>query len=65
MFIVQEAIHADYVSSHGTREEAVEAIDELIEAGLASPGDFNIRELDAEGRIVRVIDVGDPPLLTG
>jgi hypothetical protein len=57
--------HADYVSSHETPEEAVEAIDELIEAGLASPGDFNIRELDGGGRIVRVIDVDDPRLLTG
>jgi uncharacterized protein YoaH (UPF0181 family) len=62
MFIVQEAIHADYVSSHETQEEAVEAIDELIQAGLASPGDFNIREIDAGGRIVRVIDIDDPPL---
>jgi hypothetical protein len=61
MFIVQEAVHADYVSSYETREEAVE---ELIQKGLASPGDFNIREIDAAGRIVAVIDVGDAPLLT-
>ena len=65
MFIVQEAIHADYVSSHETREEAVEAIEDLIQAGLAAPGDFNIRELDGGGRIVRVIEIDDPPLLTG
>ena len=65
MFIVQEAIHADYVSSHKTREEAVEAIEDLIQAGLAAPGDFNIRELDAAGRIVAVIDIDDPSLLTG
>ena len=64
-FIVQEAIHADSVSSHETREEAVEAIEDLIQAGLASPGDFNIRELDATGRIVRVINVDDPPLPIG
>ena len=44
MFIVQEAIHADYVSSHETREEAIAAIEDLIHAGLAAPGDFNIRE---------------------
>jgi hypothetical protein len=31
MFIVQEAIHADYVSSHETREEEVEAIADLIQ----------------------------------
>ena len=61
-FIVQEAIHADYVSTHETREEAVEAIEDLIQAGLAAPGDFNIRELDAGGRIVRVIDIDAPPL---
>jgi hypothetical protein len=57
--------HADYVSSHETRDEAVAAIEDLIQAGLASPGDFNIREIDPGGRIVRVIDIDDPPLLTG
>jgi hypothetical protein len=56
MFVVQEAIHADYVSSHETREEAIAAIEDLIQAGLAAPGDFNIRELDEQGRIVRVFD---------
>jgi hypothetical protein len=64
-FIVQEAIHADYVSTHETREEAVAAIEDLIQVGLAAPGDFNIRELDAAGHIVRVIDIDDPPPLTG
>ena len=57
MFIVQEAIHADYVSSHETREEAVAAIEDLIQVGLAAPGEFNIRELDATGRIVAVFEV--------
>jgi hypothetical protein len=61
MFIVQEAIHADYVSSHETREEAVAAIEDLIQAGLAAPGDFNIREIDAERRTVGVFDVADLP----
>ena len=56
MFIVQEAIHADYVSSHETREEAIAAIEDLIQAGLAAPGAFNIRELDEQGWIVRVFD---------
>jgi hypothetical protein len=56
MFIVQEAIHADYVSSHETREEAIAAIEDLIQAGLAAPGQFNIRELDEQRRIVRVFD---------
>jgi hypothetical protein len=63
MFIVQEAVHADFVSSHETREEAVAAIEDLIQAGLAAPGDFNIREIDAAGQIIAVIDVDDPPLL--
>ena len=62
MFIVQEAIHADFVSSHETCEEAVGAIEDLIQAGLAAPGDFNIREIDAAGRTVGVTDVGDPQL---
>jgi hypothetical protein len=56
MFIVQDAIHADYVSSHETREEAIAAIDDLIQAGLAAPGDFNICELDEQRRIVSVFD---------
>jgi hypothetical protein len=56
MFIVQEAIHADYVSTHETREEATAAIEDLIQAGLAEPGQFNIRELDEQRRIVRVFD---------
>jgi hypothetical protein len=60
MFIVQEAIHAGYVSSHETLEEAVAAIEDLIQAGLAAPGDFNIRKLDATGRIVAVVEVADP-----
>ena len=65
MFIVQEAIHADFVSSHETREEAVAAIEDLIQGGLAAPGDFNIREIDATGRIVAVVEVAGPPLPTG
>ena len=49
MFIVQEAVH-------------VAAIEEdLIQAGLAARGDFNIREIDAARRTVGVLDVGDLP----
>jgi hypothetical protein len=55
MFIVQESVHADSVSRHATREEAVAAIDEMIREGLAEPGDFNIREIDGDGRTVRVL----------
>jgi hypothetical protein len=56
MFIVQESIHADYVSRHETRAQAVAAIEDLIREGLASPGDFNIRETDGQGRTVRVFN---------
>jgi len=35
----------------------VAAIEDLIQAGLAAPGDFNIREVDATGRIVAVFEV--------
>jgi hypothetical protein len=65
MFIVQEAVHADFVSSHETREEAVAAIEDLIQAGLAAPGEFNIREMDTSGRTVGVFGVHDPSFLTG
>jgi hypothetical protein len=61
MFIVQEAVHADFVSSHQTCEEAIAAIEDLIQAGLAAPGEFNIREIDATRRTVGVFDVGDLP----
>lgn len=54
MFIVQESIHADHVSRHETREEAIAAIDEMIREGLAEPGEFNVREIDRGGRTVRV-----------
>jgi len=57
MFIVQESIHADRVSRHETREEAIEAVEEMIREGLAEPGEFNVREIDADGRTVRVFPV--------
>jgi hypothetical protein len=38
MFIVQESIHADHVSRHETREEAIAAIEEMIREGLAERG---------------------------
>gem|GEM_PF-3804750 len=31
-------------------------IEDMIREGFAEPGQFNIRELDGEGRIVRVFD---------
>jgi hypothetical protein len=56
VFIVQESIHADYLSSHQTREDAVALIEEMIRSGLAQPGDFNISEIDEQGTTVRVFD---------
>jgi hypothetical protein len=59
MFIVQESIPADHVSRHNTREEAIAAIEELIREGLAEPGEFNIREIDAAGKTVPVFGMPD------
>jgi hypothetical protein len=55
-FIVQESIHGDSLSRHERREDAVAVIDEMIGSGLANPGEFNIREHDESGKIVRVFD---------
>jgi DNA-binding NarL/FixJ family response regulator len=54
MFVVQESIHADHVSQHATREDALAAIDSLIRSGLAKPGELNIREVDDDGTTVGV-----------
>jgi hypothetical protein len=54
VFIVQESIHADAVSRHETSGEAIAAIDELVCAGLAEPGQFNVREIDDAEITVRV-----------
>jgi hypothetical protein len=56
VFIVQESIHGDYLSSHEAREDAVATIEDMVRDGRAEPGQFNIRELDEQGRIVRVFD---------
>jgi hypothetical protein len=56
VFIVQESIHGDYLSSHEAREDAVAMIEGMVREGLAEPGEFNIRELDEQGNIVRVFD---------
>jgi DNA-binding NarL/FixJ family response regulator len=54
MFVVQEGAHADHVSRHATREDAMAAIDEMIRTGVAKPGDLNIREIDGDGTTLRV-----------
>ena len=56
MFVVQESIHGDSLSRHEAREDAVALIEDMIREGFAEPGQFNIRELDEQGRIVRVFD---------
>jgi uncharacterized protein YjaZ len=57
--VVQESTHADRVSRHATREEAVAAIEEMIREGLAEPSEFNIREIDSAGKTVRVFGASD------
>jgi len=66
-FIVQESIHADWVSRHQTREDAIVAIEEMIREGVAEPGEFNIREIDDRGETVRVFGMPDAaaPAKTG
>ena len=63
MFIVQESVHGDHVSSHEAREDAVAAIEEMIRAGLAKPGEFNIREVDENGVTVGVATPSIPVAL--
>ena len=66
-FIVQESIHADWVSRHQTRKDAIAAIEEMVREGVAEPGEFNIREIDDRGETVRVFGVPDAaePAKTG
>ena len=40
---MQESIHADPLSLHVSREQAVAAIEELIREGVAEPGEFNVQ----------------------
>jgi hypothetical protein len=56
VFIIQESIHGDSLSRHERREDAVAMIEGMVREGLAEPGQFNIRELDEQGKIVRVFD---------
>jgi hypothetical protein len=67
MFAIYKA-PGDPVSPHSTREEAVEGIRELFEAGLAERGEFSIVERDAEGNVIGVFNVDDeiaPTTATG
>jgi|GEM_PF-2997007 len=57
---LSESVHADYVSRHTTRDEAVAVIEQLVRDGLAEPEEFIVREIDAAGKTVRVFGVPDP-----
>lgn len=59
VFVVQESVHADHVSRHETREEAIAAVEEMIREGPAERGEFNIREIDDAGKTVSVFGVPD------
>ena len=59
VFIVQTVANADWVGRYETREEAVAAVRELFAGGLAERGQFNVAELDAERRTIRVFGVDD------
>ena len=59
VFVVQESVHADHVSRHATREEAVAGVEEMIREGLAEPGEFNVREIDSASKTVGVFGVSD------
>jgi hypothetical protein len=58
-FIVQEAIHGDGPSFYETEAEAIPVIVEMIEQGVAEPGEFSIREVD-NGRTVRAFTPPSP-----
>jgi hypothetical protein len=66
-FVVQESIHADWVSRHQTRKDAIAAIEEMIREGVVELGEFNIREIDDSGETVCVFGVPDAagPAKTG
>jgi hypothetical protein len=54
----------DRISRRETRERAIAAFEETIHAGLAEPGEFDIRELDDTGKTVRVLGVADESVRT-
>jgi hypothetical protein len=45
------------ISVHETREDAIRAIRELVKEGLAAPSQFNVRQIDDDGRTVGVFGV--------
>lgn len=45
--------------SYSTREEAIQGIRELVEAGLAQRGEFYVVEQNDAGEVIRVYDVDD------
>ncbi len=65
MFIVQTAVHADPGSHHATAEEALAAIEEMVREGIVEPDDFTVREIDDDGRTVRVFGLSQGTPATG
>ena len=58
-FWIYKAPHGSPGSVPVTREEAVDGIRELFEAGLAERGEFYVVETDPEGTVLAVFDVDD------
>jgi len=56
-FIVQEAVHADWMARYETADQALATIREWVQRGIARPGELNVREIDNDGRTVRVLSV--------
>lgn len=59
MFTICKAPGDPDYRSYATRQEAVQGIRELFEAGLAERGDFYIVEQNDAGEVIRVFDVDD------
>lgn len=59
MFTICKAPGDPDYRSYATREEAVQGIRELFEAGVAERGEFSIAERDREGNVIRVFSVDD------
>lgn len=59
MFTISKAPGDPDYTSYGTREEALQGIRELFEAGLAERGEFYVVEQNDAGEVIRIFDVDD------
>lgn len=59
MFTICKAPGDPDYRSYATREDAVQGVRELFEAGVAERGEFYIAEQDSAGKVVRVFSVDD------